>query len=272
MTQIAHILVPLDLHRVSEAKIPAAVAQARAFEAEIILLHVNAPERPVGDVVSPDEAQARTHLDAIAARLQGEGIAAWTLIRWGDPAETILDEIGAQGADLVVLGSTRRQGLSHLWLGSVAENIVARATCPVLLVRPPHAKVADPPPVRTFGEDAARAGPVAPRDLGLRTVEVARIVGSVGRAIELDGSFRSRGKRRADTERLQRIVQLMKDDAALPPVDLYKLGYGYYVLDGNHRVAAALAMGQLEIDAHVTEFMPLQPIRKVGEHDAVCDR
>jgi hypothetical protein len=43
---------------------------------------------------------------------------------------------------------------------------------------------------------------------------------------------------------------------ALPPVELYRLGDGYYVLDGHHRVAAALAVGQLALDARVTEFAP----------------
>jgi len=41
----------------------------------------------------------------------------------------------------------------------------------------------------------------------------------------------------------------MEAGKPLPPVVLYKLGYGYYVLDGNHRVAAAKQLGQLEIEA-----------------------
>ena len=57
--------------------------------------------------------------------------------------------------------------------------------------------------------------------------------------------------------RYERIRRAMEEGASLPPVVLYKLGYGYYVLDGNHRVAAAKELGQLEIDADVTEFVPL---------------
>jgi hypothetical protein len=49
----------------------------------------------------------------------------------------------------------------------------------------------------------------------------------------------------------------MATGVSLPPVVLYKLGFGYYVLDGNHRVAAAKELGQLEVDALVTEFVPL---------------
>src|SRR5262249_18970667 len=92
---------------------------------------------------------------------------------------------------------------------------------------------------------------------GMRTVEIARIVGSVGRAEDLDENFRSLNKARAEEARFQRILDLMTGGRSLPPVVLYKLGYGYYVLDGNHRVAAAKRLGQLEIDALVTQFVPL---------------
>jgi nucleotide-binding universal stress UspA family protein len=256
VAEIERILVPLDLNRLSEAKVPVAEAQAQAFDAEIILLHVISPERP-GEGVSPAEAQAHTYLDAITARLRSEGIKARPLVRSGPPAETILHEISAQHADLVILGSNVRRGLPRLLLGSVAEQIIARAPCPVLLVRPALTDAEPSHPIRSFNDDAARAGPVAPRSLGLRTVEVARIIGSVGRAAELDKDFRSVSKRREETTRYERILNVMKEGAPLPPVVLYKLGYGYYVLDGNHRVAAAKQLGQLEIDALVTEYVPL---------------
>jgi nucleotide-binding universal stress UspA family protein len=254
---ITRILVPLDLHRLSEAKLPVAEAQARAFGAELILLHVCAPERSWGTSVSPAEAQARTYLDAITARLHAEGIAARALVRWGSPAATICAEIVAQQAELVVLGSPVRHGLARWGIGSVATAVIGTATCPVLLVHTAGGPIEQPPAVRSFAEDAARAGLVAPFTLGLRTVDIARIVGSVGRATDLDAQFRSRHRRREDDRRLARIRRLMEEGAALPPIELYKLGYGYYVLDGNHRVAAAKSIGQLEIEALVTEFVPL---------------
>lgn len=257
LPEIERILVPLDLTRLSEAKIPYAENQARAFGAEIVLLHVLPSDAMAGDGVSPAEAQARTYLDAITARLHSEGINAHPLVRYGHPVEVILSEIDAQAADLVVLGSNIRHGISRLFLGSIAEEIIAKAPCPVMLVRPDVSQVERPHPVRSFAEDAARAGPVAPRSLGIRTVEVARIIGSVGRAHELDEAFRAVRKRREDEARYQRILKLTENGDALPPVVLYKLGYGYYVLDGNHRVAAAKQLGQLEMDALVTEFVPL---------------
>jgi hypothetical protein len=47
----------------------------------------------------------------------------------------------------------------------------------------------------------------------------------------------------------------MEDGAEMPPIEVYKLGFGYYVLDGHHRLAVALENGQVEIDAMVTEFV-----------------
>jgi hypothetical protein len=48
----------------------------------------------------------------------------------------------------------------------------------------------------------------------------------------------------------------MERGQALPPVELYQLGSGYYVFDGHHRVAAARQLGQLELDANVVRFVP----------------
>ena len=239
------------------AKLPIAEAQARAFGAELILLHVVPPERPNEEAISAHEAQARTYLEVITARLRSEGIAAYPLIRSGPPADTILREIDTQRADLVILGSNARRGLSRVFLGSVAEQIVAHASCPVLLIRPDVSEATAGPAIRSFTEDSESAGPVSPRSLGIRTVAVSRIIGSVGRASELESSFRSVSHRRAEEARYEQVRKAMNRGVSLPPIVLYKLGYGYYVLDGNHRVAAAKELGQLEMDALVTEFVPL---------------
>ena len=72
MALVARILVPLDLNRLSDAKLPYAEAQARAFNAEIILLHVLSPERPNEESISPQEARARTFLEVTTARLRSD--------------------------------------------------------------------------------------------------------------------------------------------------------------------------------------------------------
>lgn len=114
--------------------------------------------------------------------------------------------------------------------------------------------------VRGFEDDARNYGPLNRRPLGLRTVPLDRIVGSVGRARELGPDFLPAGGRwkRQRRGRYQRILDAMRQGEILPPVELYKLGYNYYVLDGNHRVAAMkeITGNDGEIDAQVTQFLP----------------
>jgi nucleotide-binding universal stress UspA family protein len=250
---IRRILVPLALHRVGKGALPDAVAEAQDYcqdyGAEVIVLHVCPPAHAASLLVSHAEAQARAYLDALVARLHAAGTTARSVIHWGRPAEEILREAVAQDVDLVILGKSRRRGPAAWLLGSVAAEVLARASCTVLLVRPPA--------VRSFADDTALAGPVAMREQGLRTVDVSRIVGTVGRAGTLREDFRSLQRSRMERQRFERILHLLEAGAMLPPVSLYKLGYGYYVLDGHHRIAAARQLGQLDIDAQVTEFVPL---------------
>jgi hypothetical protein len=117
----------------------------------------------------------------------------------------------------------------------------------------------EPRTVRSFEEDARHHGPLNRRPLGLRTVPLDRIVGSVGRARELGPDFLPLSGRWERSGRYERIYEALERGEVLPPVDLYKLGYNYYVLDGNHRVAAMkqLAGNDGDIDAYVTEFLPV---------------
>lgn len=93
-------------------------------------------------------------------------------------------------------------------------------------------------------------------ELGLRTVEVKNIVGSVNRWQDFDSHFRFKLTSRGAMERFAKIKRLLEQGEVLPPVDLYKIRDKYYVVDGNHRVAAAKEIGQIYIDAHVTEWLP----------------
>ena len=251
------ILVPLDLLPAGEAKLPVAEAQARAFGAEIILLHVLNERDASSEGVTPSEAHAHAYLDAISLRLRSEGLVAQPLIRFGGVAQTVLDVARELKADLIIIGTNMRGGLSRLFPGAIADEIVHNAPCPVLLVRPALETAPPAPPVRSFADDAAKAGPLAPRSLGARTVEVARIIGSVGRPAELGADFRPLKQNDDDDNRHKRLLQGIERGASIPPVELYKLGYGYYVLDGHHRVAIAKQQRQLWIDAIVTEYLPL---------------
>jgi nucleotide-binding universal stress UspA family protein len=252
------VLVPLDFTPAGEVKIPVTEEYARALDADVLLLHVLRPGSIDPANVSPTEAHARTYLDTISARLRSAGVHTETVIRTGPPAATIVQEALIRDVHLIVMGTNTRPMLSTAVLGSVADQVARAAPCPVLLVRPGGDSL-ERRSLRCFHEDAEKAGLLVRRDLGLRTVEVARIVGSVDRCYELGDDFRPpvRRRRRADEERYQRVRRALDADVQMPVVELYKLGFGYYVLDGHHRVAVALQHGQLEIDAHVVEYVPV---------------
>lgn len=54
------------------------------------------------------------------------------------PHTNIIEKAAGEGADLIVMSTHGRTGADHLIMGSVAEKVVARATCPVLVVRRTH--------------------------------------------------------------------------------------------------------------------------------------
>ena len=109
------------------------------------------------------------------------------------------------------------------------------------------------PELCPFDEARRELGAEDRRRLGLRTVRVDRIVGSVGRWREFDGGFMPT---KASEGRWKRVDLAFRTGRDLPPVVLYKLGGDYYVVDGNHRVSVARFEGVEMIDADVTEFFP----------------
>jgi hypothetical protein len=90
--------------------------------------------------------------------------------------------------------------------------------------------------------------------VGSRTVEVSRIVGSVGRWRQFNRRFMPLGS--SAEVRWKRVDLAFHRGEALPPVALYKVGVDYFVLDGNHRVSVARFQNVEMIDAEVTEFFP----------------
>lgn len=257
MTRPRTILVPVDLTPAGEVKISVAEEYARALDADVLLLHVMKPGTRDPAAVLPSEAVARTYLDTLGARLRGAGIHAEGVIHVGQPGPVIVQEAIIRDVNLIVIGTNLRPRLPSAVTGSVADHVARNAPCPVLLVRPEGDLMAGRH-LRCFQEDAERAGLLVQRRLGVRTIEVARIIGSVDRCQELGMDFRPppRKRRKHDEDRLRRVQGAMESSAQMPAIDVYKLGFGYYVLDGHHRVAVAHANNQVEIDANVVEYVP----------------
>jgi len=148
----SRILVPTDFSPTSDAALEHARALARAFGAELQLVHVfedpllsgaitaeaYVPEAPEVREALMNEAQAR-----LAHRIRPEdqdALRATGEIITGSPASAIADHAARVGASLIVMGTHGRGGVAHLLLGSVAERVVRTARCPVLTVRGPAAE------------------------------------------------------------------------------------------------------------------------------------
>jgi hypothetical protein len=102
-----------------------------------------------------------------------------------------------------------------------------------------------------FDEVVAELGRVGERSLGLRTVPLDAIVGTVDRERGFDRHFSpTSGLTRG---RWERIAQAMRRGQDMPPVSLYKVGEAYFVRDGHHRVSVARALGRDAVEAYVTE-------------------
>ncbi len=110
------------------------------------------------------------------------------------------------------------------------------------------------PEIKRFSDQQAIEGAYDSRDRGIRSVALDRIAGSVGRYNDFDSQFRLRQS--ASSERLKWIKNAMRQGRNLGPVRLYQIKNEFYVLDGNHRIAAAKELGQDEILAHVVELIP----------------
>lgn len=141
--RLKKILAPIDFSDCSKKALQYAIPLAKQHEATITLLYVVPTNYAVGEYGGIDytslEAQMRTsgetQLRALAANeVRGE-VASDTLIRAGSPATEILEAARSLPADLIVISTHGRTGLKHVLLGSVAEHVVRRAPCPVLVLR-----------------------------------------------------------------------------------------------------------------------------------------
>jgi hypothetical protein len=109
------------------------------------------------------------------------------------------------------------------------------------------------------------------RDLGAQIVPVEQIVGSLGRCDDFDRTFFPRQSHTRD--RWMSIARAAYQDVALPLVELYKVGDGYFVKDGHHRISVARTRGQIYIDAHVIEVVvAAQATDTFGWRDAKSSR
>ncbi|MCC6554853.1 MAG: universal stress protein [Polyangiaceae bacterium] len=134
------ILVPVDFEPASMKAIELAKELAGKTGGEVVLLHVY--QLPVYTYPGLEPALLpgfHAEVSAAAARAV-EQLSAQTgglraLLREGDPASEILAAATEHKATMIVMGTHGRRGIAHLFLGSVAEKVIRKASVPVLTVR-----------------------------------------------------------------------------------------------------------------------------------------
>lgn len=96
------------------------------------------------------------------------------------------------------------------------------------------------------------------RNLGLQEIPLDKIVGSVGRYRDFTRTFLPRTN--AIRSRWQRLDAMAHGPSGFPPIEVYKVGSVYFVIDGNHRVSVAKQLGAKTIEAFVTDLPTAVPI------------
>lgn len=152
-----HILVALDGSALAEQVLPHVEALAGTFGSKVTLLRatpipdIATVPAPLGMPMTPpmtpysgemydkaieaEHREAQDYLSVVVARLGRAGAEVGMEVVDGEAANTIVERAEVLGTDLIAMTTHGRTGLERLFVGSVAEEVVRRAPCAVLLVR-----------------------------------------------------------------------------------------------------------------------------------------
>lgn len=141
---IKRILAPVDFSDCSLDALEYGALVAQRCKAALTILHVMEPVSYGLDFTLPHVAkreQDRTvitdKLSGLVSALTAAGLVCDSRISGGLPVDSILGASMTHGADMIVMGTHGRRGLSHALFGSVAEAVLRKSSCPVLTVRNP---------------------------------------------------------------------------------------------------------------------------------------
>jgi universal stress protein A len=167
MLTFQSVLVPVDFSERSLWAFEMARALASNTRARLVVLHVLDAIHVAEQVVLLDESgllselptAAPAHFRAIEERLRelyppSSTVEVEYRLREGEPAEEVVRQAKGLGSDLIVIGSHGRTGLDRILVGSVAEAVMRKAPCPVLVVKAP-AGAAAPAPTDTVAASLA---------------------------------------------------------------------------------------------------------------------
>lgn len=138
------ILFPTDFSHASDEVLPHATALARDTGATLIILHVEEPPLAYGGgelyygIPEPNTDALQQMLEKI--KPADPNVQFVHRMVTGDPATEIVRVAQDEGADLIVMSTHGRSGLTRVLMGSVAELVVRRSSCPVLTFKQPAEK------------------------------------------------------------------------------------------------------------------------------------
>ena len=137
MITIKKIICPVDFSGLSRKALQYANEFARLSSGKVFLVGVieNDPTITYSHGLEKERAESDQKLLALIDEENMAGIVADYVIYEGFPEECILDYAKRQEADVIIMGSHGRRGLKRMILGSVAEHVIRRSPCPVLVVK-----------------------------------------------------------------------------------------------------------------------------------------
>ena len=148
MVNVKTILHPTDFSEQANYAFQLASALARDYDARLLLLFVEQPPAVVyGEFgtlpAEPAGAEETFKRQLFNLKPDDERITVEHLFQRGDPAPEIVRLAQEQDVDLIVMGTHGRGWLGRLLMGSVAEQVVRNAPCPVLTVKTPFERIAN---------------------------------------------------------------------------------------------------------------------------------
>lgn len=143
MQEVRQIVVPVDFQQHTEELAEYALGLATKLEAKVVFYHVVENVVYYSDFIptnySMDREETFMHAQQKMNSLVEDGKKKWMQcsgqVGRGDVVESILEYSQDKGSDLIVMGTHGARGIEKILLGSVAERVIKRAKCPVLVVK-----------------------------------------------------------------------------------------------------------------------------------------
>jgi len=131
---VRNLLLPVDGSDLSVEALPGVIEFADLFETRVVLLRVlEAKKRKAAS--ADEKAEAMKQLQALARGIEKKGVETLSLVESGDPTEQILKAVRFHEIDLVAMTTHGRSGLGRAVTGSVTEDVLRKATVPLLITR-----------------------------------------------------------------------------------------------------------------------------------------